>query len=71
MPAALSQAPLVGAARAGRSATNTSPHPIAEVSNEVNGDLRSLVLKLSFQVEQLTAIVAERRDRESPDRDPE
>lgn len=72
MPAALSPASLVGAARSGRSATNNSPHPAAEVSTEVNDDLKSLVMKLSSQVEQLTAIVAEQRqDRQSPDQDAE
>jgi hypothetical protein len=71
-PAALSQASLVGAARTARSATNNSPRPTADVSTEVNDDLKSLVMKLSSQVEQLTAIVAEQQqDRQSPDQDTE
>lgn len=72
VPAALSQPSLVGAARTASSATNNSPRPAANVSTEVNDDLRSLVMKLSSQVEELTAIVAEQQqDRQSPDQDTE
>jgi len=44
--------------------------PAAAVSNEVNEDLRSLVLKLTSKVEELTAMVAaQETDRQPSDQD--
>jgi hypothetical protein len=61
--ASLSQASLTRAARAGRSATTLSQQrPATRASYEPQqDDLKSLVLRLSSQVEELTAIVAEQQ----------
>jgi hypothetical protein len=57
-------APLDHAARAGRSATSFSQRPATRASAEPQDDLKSLVLRLSSQVEQLTAIVAEQQQHQ-------
>lgn len=70
VPAALNQASLVGATRASKSAAGMPTRPAAAVSNEVNEDLRSLVLKLTSKVEELTAMVAaQETDRQPSDQD--
>jgi len=72
VPAALSPAPLAGAIRAGKSAAPVSTRPAAAVSKEVDGDLRSLVVKLSSQVEELTAMVAGQEiDQQTAEQDAE
>jgi hypothetical protein len=58
-----SSAPLDHAARAGRSATSLSQRPATRASAEPQEDLRLLVLRLSSQVEELTAIVAEQQQQ--------
>jgi hypothetical protein len=52
------QPPQGQAARAGRSATSLSQRPVTRASAEPQDELKSLVLRLSSQVEELTAIVA-------------
>jgi hypothetical protein len=54
----LGQVPQGHAARAGRSATSFSQRPLTTASVEPQEDLKLLVLRLSSQVEELTAIVA-------------
>jgi hypothetical protein len=66
VPAALNQASVVGATRASKSATAILPRPAAAVSNEVNEDLRSLVMKLTSKVEELTAMVAGQETDQQP-----
>jgi len=66
VPAALNHASLAGATRASKSAAGMPTRPAAAVSNEVHEDLRSLVLKLTSKVDELTAMVAGRETDQQP-----
>jgi hypothetical protein len=69
----LSQASLAADTRAGRSATSTSQRPATAASSGVRqADLNLLVLKLSGQVEELTALVAaQQKEQDSRNGDAE
>jgi len=69
--AAVNQASVNGGPRAVRAGTDYwNSRPTSRTFTESHEDLRSLVVKLSAQVESLTAIVAEQRHQKSPRSEP-